>query len=463
MRLFLTIFCIALSCSLQFGCLVVDNQLKIPPERLPSVNPIPVLNVEQIRQSNANHKVIVAVLDTGTDYNHRFLRDNIHYRIGKGHIYGTGFDYIANDKWPAPHVARTEDVDQSVPAEDRAMAIKGRLILEKIVAKNPALQRYLNPHRRVMFETMYPVYHGTHVSGLITQQNKKIGLIPYRLLMQNRRYDEYGMTTYDSSDDDLIIENITDAVNDAAFQGARIINFSGGLTSNSDYATEKEQREFQARIERVRAAINRHKNILFVAAIPNEAAVFNDKNLNLPCGAIEAENLLCVGMLDETGKLHSSTARLPGYHNLLYIHGENILSSAPEDFCYSGFSIGLLSRLSQSNGASEQELAQFTRLCNRQEQAASNSRLGNMIRATGSSFSAPQVAHLAARQLLISPEYTPMQLIDRLLRMTRKRHNQKFDYYYRALPVRQKTWQMTAEEHFGSFRKKTYVNETPGP
>jgi len=69
-----------LGCSEIVPC---DNQINLPSHIEAIVNPKPVQR--NFLQNNRSHKILIAVVDTGIDYNHPALLDSIHFNLDINH------------------------------------------------------------------------------------------------------------------------------------------------------------------------------------------------------------------------------------------------------------------------------------------------------------------------------------------------------------------------------------------
>lgn len=420
------------------SCLYVDNQKIIPYDRSHAGNPKVLINSQTAKTNQEKHKILISIIDTGVDYNHPLLQNHIHFSFAKNQkITGAGYDFLANDAWPAPYIVRTDDNNSEITPNARSASKNIKQLLEKLQIQEPRLQRFLNPLRKVVNESAYPLYHGTHVAALAAANDTRIGILPFRALLENR-----------GESNSALFRNIIESIDASVNQGARIINFSGGLTVDFTNASAKKIMQFNERVEMAKTAIQKHNNVLFVASLPNVNKRLDGSYQNIPCGSFEAENLLCVGYLSKNGTLGSDTARLENSRNLVYTKGEEIWSAAPMNICYHDFSFMLLAFIANDPVA----LSKYKHGCYRQELASEKSKLGNMVKATGASFATPRVANLAANIMLSNPELAPRQVIEEILQRTTNEYNAEHDFLFRALPLPDLSWQKTADEYFGSIR-----------
>lgn len=311
------------------GCEEVDDQTKTPASAFYVVNPTP--EGKDFAANNKRHKVIVAVIDSGTDYNHPRLRANMHYELdSSGKPVGLGFDFVANDKWPSPYIARTADVDPDAPDFVRERAATGRANAESAQKSLPNLAKYLEPERR-MEQEGESAFHGTHVSGLMVYDDPTIGLLAYRVLPMNRVFKGSSQNQTDEA-----YGNIESAIKMAIAAGARVINMSlsMGMRVRGDTARVQQaaadQKKRMARLEKLAKA---NPKVVFVAAAGNDGAwVGGESALQLPCG-VAAANVLCVGALDTKSNLAEFSNISLAESPFIAAPGVEILSTSPSKLC----------------------------------------------------------------------------------------------------------------------------------
>lgn len=252
--------------------------------------------------TSGSQDVIVAVIDTGVDYNHPDLKDNIWHNPGEipdnnkdddgnGYIDDTvGYDFIGENAL-APEPVKDND-----PMDDYG--------------------------------------HGTHVAGIIaaTANNGEgiAGVAPGVKIMALKAADSYGFFTTAA---------IVDAIDYAATKGAKVVNMSFGTLPSDD------PRDPTKNFDRdLYDAISRYPSILFVAASGNEGnnndelpiypACFNRPNAVYDPTSQEwvtlsaLSNVISVAALAPDGSMASFSNFGPESVNLA-APGEGILSTVP--------------------------------------------------------------------------------------------------------------------------------------
>ena len=199
--------------------------------------------------SSTSEKVIVAVVDTGVDYNHEDLKDVMW--TNPGEIAGNGIDDDGNGYIDDIHGINTLVRD----------------------ADGKATMDIMDGHS-----------HGTHVSGTIgaTQNNGKgiAGVASNVEIM--------GIRTVPNSSDETDVD-VAEAFIYAAKNGARVINCSFGKSHNEGGMLVKEVIDY----------IGKEYGVLVVAAAGNSSQDI-DKKLTYPA-SFESENLLVVASNSKWG------------------------------------------------------------------------------------------------------------------------------------------------------------------
>ena len=195
---FRVLFSLAVTANI-LGCYEQDQTIvKNRPEHLLIANPKPT--PRDFERINSEHKVLVAIFDTGVDYNHPDLINNIHFQLDeKGEPIGLGYDYYANDPWASYRVVNTsnyefshlrkevqDDILKTTSIEDYERKTKlqrDQMECEQteLLKVDPRLQRYTEAYRGLESEESSTL-HGTHVAGLMTYDLPHVGLVAYRLL-----------------------------------------------------------------------------------------------------------------------------------------------------------------------------------------------------------------------------------------------------------------------------------------
>jgi len=205
---------------------------------------------EQFGQAKGE-EIIVAVVDTGVDYNHEDLKDVMW--VNSGEIAGNGIDDDNNGYIDDIHGINTLVRDSSGKATSEIM----------------------DRHS-----------HGTHVSGTIgAKQNNGLGIAG---VASNVKI--MGIRTVPNSGDETDID-VAEAFLYAAKNGARIINCSFGKSHNEGGMLVKETIEH----------IGKEYGVLVVAAAGNSSQNI-DKRLTYPA-SFESESLLVVASTTKSGRL----------------------------------------------------------------------------------------------------------------------------------------------------------------
>jgi subtilisin family serine protease len=202
--------------------------------------------------NGANSKeVIVAVVDTGVDYNHEDLRDVMW--TNPGEIAGNGIDDDGNGYIDDIHGINTLVRD----------------------ADGKATMEIMDAHS-----------HGTHVSGTIAaKQNNGIGIagVASNVLVM-------GIRTVPNSGDETDVD-VAEAFLYAAKNGAKVINCSFGKSHNEGGMLVKETIDY----------IGEEYGVLVVAAAGNSTQNI-DARLTYPA-SFDSENLLVVASTTKRGRL----------------------------------------------------------------------------------------------------------------------------------------------------------------
>lgn len=386
------------------SCNEVDDQRLLPASSADTFNPIPADFDPQLQ---AKHQVLIAIVDTGVDYLHPKLKRHIHFELDQdGKPIGSGYDFIGKDRWSLPYLGRTEALrptaTEALLAEEKGWA-EG---IDYVTSVRPEYSKFLNRLRLHKFEAKMSIFHGTHVAGLASYDDERIGLLPYRVLPFNRE------TAPEFDYEKKFVQDLVAAFDHAEKAGAKVVNLSIGTSfKRNDPNFERLRRYEQLFADAVRSK----PQMVFVAAAGNDSSwVDGQSRFSYPCG-IQAKNLLCVAALKADGNLADFT-NIPLIQSpLIFTLGTDVLSTHPTQFCASD-------ALTQLDTASE---SWMTRQGNASELEAYRRRLLDRIasgctvipsysKQSGTSMASPIVARLLARLAIDLPDATGEELIQRL-------------------------------------------------
>lgn len=380
------------------GCEVVDNQKIVHPEDLPVANPPPAPR-DFVAQNKA-HKILIAIIDSGVDYNHPKLTSHIHFTLNeKGEAIGAGYDFAADDAWPSPYIVRTGHYDPIANEERRGDAVLAFANFAKAAAMIPEWSKsFLDPVRAIDQEMSSGTYHGTHVAGLASYDNPAIGILPYRVLPRNI----VGPGPLDAEEMSVVANQLFAAVERAAKDGASIINLSLGFMAKE--SEDDEYEKVKVLNDQWEALVDKYPNILFVAAAGNDGAWIDQSvRISFPCGSKHA-NLLCVGSLADDDEVSDFTNVVLSGAEIVFALGENVISTFPELTCNS-----------QTNGRSisiaKSEEDFSTSLDAFKEECKTYKGLAPL---SGTSMASPITARLAAMMRVVLPKASPAEIIAKL-------------------------------------------------
>lgn len=383
---------------------LADNQKILTADRAALVNPVPT--TRNFSEINKAHELLIAVIDTGVDYNHPMLEKNIHFELdGNGKPIRLGWDFSGNDAWPAPMVAKSADLDSKAP---KAVLDSGKFMsfgVKDFLKSYPQYSAQMNPLRHIVQELGQNLYHGTHVAGLMTYDDPRLGLLAYRSLPFNLSYNRSGEAIVIDSEDYLSV-----AIKKAIQDGARVINMSLGTSLTKQLKDQSEDYYNQQLIvmDEIKKIAAANPQVAFVAASGNEGAWIDDKSrLGLPCG-VNSPNILCVGAIGTDGEIASfSNVVLPDYPFLL-APGENIYSLYPTQFC-------------QVPGAFAQVFMEPAVLGEDQKNFFFKSvadycgKAGSLYSTSGTSMASPIAARMVAKAMLTDIKMSGSQAIQKVL------------------------------------------------
>jgi subtilisin family serine protease len=402
------LFLITLGCKEE-----VDDQTIVQGAALHAVNPTPVKR--NFLENNLRHKVIVAAIDTGTDYNHPQLINNMHFNLNdQNQPTGLGFDFIGQDYWPSPYVARTLDINPDADQKDIPAVRAARQRATELSKSYPQLAQYLNPLRNVEQEMDSGAFHGTHVSGLMVYDDPRIGLLPFRVLPVNIKYKN-GREDLSQDKTAIVFNNILQAMAMAVKSGARVINMSLALKDSTPGDSllnllENTNKKTKTWMAQIKDFMDKNPNVVFVAAAGNESKWVDDKiNRQLPCG-IAARNLVCVGALDKSGNLAYFSNLVLSQAAFVAAIGVDIDSARPVLMCDTSF----LANLENEKNAYPFDRPESFKF-------AINEAVKDCVgkapirKASGTSMASPIVARVVAQLLIDNPQATGEQIIKLLV------------------------------------------------
>ncbi len=438
------------------GC-VPDDQTVIKKEHLFVANPAPVSSdgkVATFKKNNDGHKVLLAVFDTGVDYNHPYLRDHMHFALDAktGVPTSAGLDFLALDEWASPRLIETSSYEfdalsdkQKKKALDsyktkeayndnvRREKLGKVCAAEEIVKIDPRLGRFMAPYRGLALENS-ETKHGTHVAGLMSYDNKAIGLIPYKMLPYHET--EQDEADFSRGKADRFVKNFETALRHARVAGVKVVNLS--LGGSFEKPTNSNDSSYEGKLEKyenykrmltggLTSLVKEYKEILFVAAAGNDSGWSdNEARIQYPCG-VEAPNVLCVGALNKDGSLAKFTNLPLNKVDLVMASGVKLISTVPHDNC--GYFRKLFSSII-TEGTNDAGLCSYDLKTKKWERdvkfAERYKSLIDTMYATcasertmfeamsGTSMATPVVSHLAAEVMLERPNLSPGEVIAEL-------------------------------------------------
>jgi len=314
---------------------MVDDQTIMTPEQYKVVNPQAFQR--EFQANNSKHKVLVAIMDTGVDYNHEYLKNNMHFKLSNaGMPLRSGWDFTGNDGWPAPYLARTNYFNPNLSAQDRQDSLMMLDAFKSITEEFPSLAKYFPMERNLEEEDSEGFDHGTHVAGLASYDSPEIGLLPYRIIPMNipTNYDSFlGMV-----DPEIITrfsKVLVTSLEYAIADGAQVVNMSLGMTF--DKKDEERSKEiFESFRNDLTQVIEKYPEVIFVVAAGNDGKWIDGTNLTvLPC-LIPRSNVICVSALTE--KMDPATfSNIVNHKDMttIFAWGQDVLSTFPSKSCFS--------------------------------------------------------------------------------------------------------------------------------
>lgn len=379
------------------ACEIVDNQKIITSDTIHLANPEPA-DRDFVAQNRA-HKILVAVIDSGVDYNHSKLTSHIHFTLNdQGKPIGAGYDFVGGDNWPSPYIVRTGHYDKNANEDRKKDALLAIANLEKASSYLTRWSKtYLHPSRAIEQEMSAGTYHGTHVAGLSVYDRPEIGLLPYRVLPRNIT----GPGKLDAEELSVVANQLFDAVDKAAAAGATIINVSLGFSAKE--SEDDEYPKIKALADQWDQIVSKYPNILFVAAAGNDGAwIDQNVRINFPCGS-KLPNLLCVGSLADDSEVSDFTNVVLSGAEIVFALGEDVISTFPELTCATSMGKKITDAKDEKDYSAA--MAEFETECNSYKGLAPLS---------GTSMAAPITARLAALLKLNAPDASPAKIVEML-------------------------------------------------
>lgn len=377
------------------ACEIVDNQKIVKLDAFEIANPPP--SARDFVAQNKSHKILVAVIDSGVDYNHSKLTSHIHFTLdAKGQAIGAGYDFVADDNWPAPYIVRTGHYDPKANADRKADALLAIANFEKAAGYLTKWSKsFLNPIRAIDQEMTAGTYHGTHVAGLSVYDKPEIGILPYRVLPRNIT----GEGPLDAEELAVVANQLFSAVDKAAAAGASVINISLGFSAKESEGDEYEK--IKALAVQWDQVVAKYPDVLFVAAAGNDGAwIDQNVRVNFPCGS-KLPNLLCVGSLADDSEVSDFTNVVLSGAEIVFALGEDVISTFPELTCPS-------SSAGRTMAGAKDEKTYTTAV---EAFEADCKDYKGLAPLSGTSMASPITARIAALLRLASPEAKPATIV----------------------------------------------------
>lgn len=407
---------------LNSGCEVGDNQLIVPQERLEIANPAPA--PRDYKSINRKHKILMAIVDFGVDYNHPKLKNNMHFTLdNNGNPTGVGHDFVGADSWPSPYLAMTADIDPDITNNSRHSALQISKHLQEAIDLFPELENFINPFRRIDQEADSNSIHGTHVAGLMTYDAPELGLLSYRVMPANQIYKD-GQLRESEMGERVIADYVLRALNMASASGVKVVNLSLAMEIKNQVSPKDspEYKTFDEIYKKIELFVKTHPEMAFVASSGNSGSWINSKtHRQFPCG-INAANLICVGALDREGNLASFSNILLTKSPFILSPGVDIISIIPEKMCLlknsqlsTSETTDLLADDTDAPWNDPQMAREYlTRISQRCLQNNGHAKL------SGTSMSSPIIARALAKVRIKNPELNGAQAITKLLSLGKK-------------------------------------------
>ncbi len=384
MRLF---SCLAFLLSIQ-SCVIIDQFFQPGTSKYKKVNR-KYSSLSEAHKNNSNHKVLVAVIDSGVDYTHPALKKHMHYNLKE----------LAKK-------FNSQDEDRNAFVDD---------FLGYDFTGNDGLPFYalLTPHqvtgklvRDIDEESIYSAEHGTHVAGIVVGKDPRIGIIPFRVLPLSAnkttkiKPDYIDLNPIEEKRNSIqsikiFTKYLRDSIYLAKRQGARVANISMGESPSGDISESHIKKAFEKLRKYISSAAS---NMVITVSAGNEQEDISSGSKVMPC-QLRSGNVLCVGSVNNKGELSEFTNNGLQFVDI-YAPGEDILSAYPL------------------------EHAEFN-------------ETKPYIRMSGTSMAAPYIANVIAKMLIYKSCLSSKEIISILKKTATKRrariivgNSNKADYPY---------------------------------
>jgi len=380
----------------------VDDQSIATKEQLKIINPAPV--DRKFAENNKAHKVILAVLDSGIDYNHPFLTSSIHFELNENQLpVSAGWDFTGNDPWPAPYVARTNNFNLKIKSSTSADSAKMIEAMGLFHQEHSDLAKLFPVDRNLEEEIGEGVYHGTHVAGLATYDSPEIGLKGYRVFPMNltQETENFSVLKINEAFSKILLSALRKAISD----GARVINMSLGMTSDATSTRDEKDffLDFQYELQYIARS---NPQTIFVVAAGNDGKWVDGRSvMTLPCYVPE-KNVICVSALTKEMTVAGFSNQLKTDEvTTIYAWGEDIISLIPQSMCL-------------SEDLSFDDILKGVRARERFAKTARQACKGSLFKSeSGTSMASPIIARKVAQIIAANPADSSEQIKEKLFAM----------------------------------------------